>query len=95
MEFLYMNRLEHHCERCQLCETLLDGRFPRSRCWRGNALMNLVLECFVVERNGRVYSTENEIGCPVRVEISRSYWSVHGLLRASHPRYYRQTYDSL
>lgn len=95
MEFLYMNLLERHSEQCQLCETLLCGRFPRGRCWRGNSLMNLVLECFVVERNGRVYSREDETGCPVRVEISRSYWSVHGLLRASYPRYYRQTYKTL
>jgi hypothetical protein len=96
MEFLYMNLLEHHSEQCPSCETLLYGRFHDNlRCLRGSILMNLVLRYFVVERNGRIYSTEDHLGRPVRVEISRYYWAVHGLLRALYPRYYRQAYNGI
>jgi hypothetical protein len=95
-EFLYMNLLERHIERCRLCEKVISGRLPRDcGCRRGSILMDLVLRCFVVERNGKIYSTKDEFWRPVRVEISRSYWAVHGLLRAFYPRSYRYTYAFL
>lgn len=96
MEYLYMNLLEHHSEQCPSCENLLYGYIPRSfLCWRGPVLVDLVLQCFVVGHNGKIYSVEDELGRPVRVEILRSYWAVHGLLYAIYPRHYRCTYNSL
>jgi hypothetical protein len=94
-EYFYMNRLEDHCDRCDSCGSLISGRFSADRCRRGSVLMNVVLRYLVIERNGKLYSTEDEYGLPVRIEVPRHYWAVHGLLRAFYPRHYRHTYISL
>ena len=89
-EYSFMNLLEHHSERCEKCELLLCGHFPdQGVCRRGRILVNFVLRSFVVERDGKIYSTDDEFGLPVRVEVSRHYWAVHGVLKGFYPRHYR------
>lgn len=88
---LYINLLEHHSECCRSCELLLLGRLPlEGICSRGLTLANLILRHFVVETDGRVYSTNDDFGTPAQVEISRDYWATHGLLKGSYPWSYKR-----
>lgn len=83
-EFLYMNLLENHAERCRACRPLLTNHIP-NYCRRGQMLENLVLRDFTVGVDGRVYSTleervRGEWVRRVQVEISQHYWAVRASL---------------
>jgi hypothetical protein len=79
LEYLRMNLLESHVERCATCEPLLYHRKTRF-CRRGCLLEGLVIRDLTVKENGRIYSTERERGYPVRVEVPYQYWAVTALL---------------
>jgi hypothetical protein len=95
-EFFFMNRWEDHSDYCPRCEPILYGNFPRrGLCRRGKMLAGVILRYFLVETDGRVYSTEDEGGCPVQVEISRGYWATHGLLKETYPYSYSRRYAGM
>lgn len=74
-----MNLLESHTDRCNTCEPLLHNRKP-AYCRRGRLLEDLVLRDLKLRRDGRIYSTEEEHGHLVRVEVPHHYWAVNALL---------------
>jgi hypothetical protein len=82
-EFLHINLLENHAERCSACRPLLYNGSPW-HCHRGRRIENLVLDDLVIDRKGRIYSTSKEGGHYVQVEIARHYDAVHTLLRQVH-----------
>lgn len=84
VEYLYMNMLEHHVERCMACEPMLYGDIP-FRCHRGSLLERPILYSFRVKRDGTICSTDGDFNCDVRVEISSDYWAVIGLLKQVYP----------
>jgi hypothetical protein len=77
-EYLHLNLLENHAERCAACEPLLHNKYP-SYCRRGRCLERLVLQDLIV-KDGFIYSTNRERGYPVRIEVARHYWAVFALL---------------
>jgi hypothetical protein len=92
IEYLHINLLESHTERCAACERLLRNQMP-SCCRRGEILEDLVLRDFVVRKDGYVYSVCTERGYPVRVELSRDYLAVRALLRQVDGRHIRGYYQ--
>ena len=70
LENLYISLFEDHIKRCS-CIPLLD-EFLLSSCRQGKALVYVVVLSFYKDMDGTVYSTQNEHGRPVRVEL-RSY----------------------
>jgi len=79
-EYLHINLLENHADRCMMCEPLLRNRVP-SKCRRGEILEGLVLGHFVARRDGYIYSKRKERQCLVRVEMASHYWAVFALLQ--------------
>ena len=80
IEYLHINLLENHAERCIACEPLLHDQMP-SHCRRGEILETLVLRDFVVKQDGHIYSVHKERDYAVRVELRSHYWAVRALLR--------------
>jgi hypothetical protein len=89
LEFLRMNLLESHADRCATCEPLLYNRKP-PYCRRGCLLEDLVIRDLKVREDGRVYSTWREDGCLVRVEVPGQYLAVRALLEQVDGRIYRR-----
>jgi hypothetical protein len=85
-EFLHMNLLENHAERCSACRPLLYNESPW-HCSLGQRIENLVLNDFVLDRKGRIHSTLEDGEYHIQVEIARHYDAVHTLLRQFHGRH--------
>ncbi|RAQ98954.1 hypothetical protein DDE82_008745 [Stemphylium lycopersici] len=79
LEYLRMNLLESHADRCTTCEPLLYNRKP-AYCRQGCLLEDLVLRDLMLRKDGRIYSTEEECGHLIRVEVPYHYRAVNALL---------------
>lgn len=75
-----MNLLEHHIQQCRACEPL-EFRLAPFPCRRRRVLEGFILESFLMDGYGRVFSVLEEWGRPVRVEIGTAYCMVLALLR--------------
>jgi hypothetical protein len=80
MEYLHINLLENHVDRCHACKPLHSDCMP-SRCRRGLLIEILVLRDLRVGRDGHIYSVHKELGYHVRIEIAGHNWAVFALLR--------------
>jgi hypothetical protein len=90
-EFLYMNNLENHVERCILCEPEIGGRIPLP-CRPGRHLRSHIRRMFSIHEDGRIYSTSDEYGPATWVEIPLHYWAVLHVLNQVHLEYVRHCY---
>jgi hypothetical protein len=80
VEYIHINLLENHTERCVICRPSLNGE-RHSNCRRGKYYQKLVLQDFVVGKDGHIYSFYNEKDHPVQVEIARHCWAVYAILQ--------------
>jgi hypothetical protein len=78
-ELLHMNLLEEHVERCILCEPEIGGQIPLF-CRSGRQLRSLIQRTFMIFEDGLIYSTSDEYGPAIRVEISIHYCTVLRIL---------------
>jgi hypothetical protein len=84
LEFLYMNLLEYHVDRCDACEPMLNDELPYD-CTRGRLLEKNILRNIRVSRGGKICSTDGEPDCEILVEVSSRYSAVLTLLDQTYP----------
>ena len=79
LEGIYLDLFKTHVQYCVCCLRLSNGVLPSS-CRQGQALVSLIFLCFYKDRSGVIFSTDNELGRPVRVELQSHRTTVAALL---------------
>jgi hypothetical protein len=80
IERFYIEMYEYHVEGCSRCRPILGGYWSNA-CWRGNAIKVLITLSFWMSRGGKVYSTLDEHGRPVQIEMPQGFRAVSALLK--------------